>query len=81
MMKKFILTIGAVLLLTVITNAQTNTVTPPVTNTPSLMEQAISSISFEKLLTVTNWALQPYLTYAPDLKADSSKVGGGVLAL
>ncbi|MDE1868025.1 MAG: hypothetical protein KGI08_09995 [Thaumarchaeota archaeon] len=62
-MKKLILTTVTAALLAVSTKAQTTTWDNVLTN----------------FVGATNWAIEPYMTYAP--KAPGTKIGGGVLAL
>lgn len=86
MMKKLFTIIGLGCVLATASWAQTDATDATVTKSDlpqveSLLSQTAASLTLSKILTITNWALQPYLTYAPDIKASSSKVGGGVLAL
>jgi len=80
-MKKTIL-IGAAALLTAVStlNAQTNTNVVVATN-PSVTTQLYSSLKSSGLLESTNYAIEPYFTYAPKLANGKSYVGGGVLAV
>jgi hypothetical protein len=62
--------------------AQTDTNTPPpVTNTngPStgLLSDIFNSVKASGLTKATNWSIDPYATYAPNV-AKGSKIGGGL---
>ncbi len=65
--------------------AQVNTNNPPtVTLTTNLVDDAKSIESVAKssgILTATNYAIEPYLTYAPHLSKSTTKIGGGILAV
>lgn len=84
-MKKLIAVIMlALALATPVVQAQTNDATNSVTVTNSsnnVWEQTLAAFTWESLASITNWAIEPYLTYAPDIKGTSSKVGGGALIL
>ncbi len=88
-MKKLITTLGLIALVafsSVCAYAQTNTV---VTNSPSIstnlvvpapsinkaLEEIVTALETSGLATATNYAIEPYLTYAPDAK---DKIGGGL---
>ena len=84
MIKKLLTIIGLTCMLASASIAQTNTAPASTASFPqaeSLIDQSVAALTLSKILTVTNWALEPYLTYAPNLKANSSKVGGGALAV
>ena len=86
-MKKLFAIIGLTALLSCFaaqaqTNAVINTNSVASTNqTLSVWQQTLSSFSWDSLKSVTNYAIEPYMTYAPDIKGASSKVGGGALIL
>lgn len=78
MIKKLLAIIGvATLLATFSIQAQTSTVS----NTNAINYSAvIQAVESSGILKATNWAFEPYLTYAPKLAA-GNHVGGGILAL
>ena len=76
MINKTLAIIGLVAFLATSATAQTNTAPPD----SSMLKQTLDSLSLAKISSISNWAVEPYLTYAPSLKS-GYKYGGGVLAI
>lgn len=81
-MKKTLALIVATVLLATGTQAQinaSNVVSQITTNAAQQtgLDKAINALG----LSITNYTLDPYLTYAPSVPKGSSKIGGGILAL
>lgn len=49
------------------------------TSTPT--STVLAAVKSSGILNSTNYAIEPYLTYAPKLAVSTAKVGGGVLAI
>ena len=76
MINKTLAIIGLVAFLATSATAQTNTAPPD----SSMLKQTLDSMSLAKISSISNWAVEPYLTYAPSLKS-GHKYGAGVLVI
>tara|TARA_R110000868_G_scaffold195048_6_gene440755 strand:+ start:1193 stop:1798 length:606 start_codon:yes stop_codon:yes gene_type:complete len=77
MIKKSFVSIGVAVFLLATVKSQSQTVV----DTNSWYKQALTTAKDTGLLTATNYAIEPYLTYAPKLANGKSYTGGGVLAM
>jgi hypothetical protein len=64
--------------ITTITGTTTNSAAAPAEFLPASLEQLWAAIDNSDVLQATNWALAPYVTYAPSA---ADKVGAGALAI
>ena len=88
MIKNLLTIVGIVTLLTIgtaysqtSTNTDTSVVSTNVSsNTSSEIKNLIDTVQSSGILKATNYAIEPYLTYAPKAPA-GNQIGGGVLAI